>query len=412
MTGAPSIDAGRAADADDPLGTYRGRFEIPDDAVCYLDGNSLGRPPVDVRPTVARLIDEWSDQLVEAWDHWIDRPVAVGDLLAPVLGAGPGQVTIGESTTVALYLTASAALDARRDRPVVVAATDDFPTDRYVVDGLAAATGRTVRWVPSMQPHDVVPALGDDVALLIGSAVNFESAAISDVDGLTAAVHECGGLVVWDCSHAAGAIPLHLDARNVDLAVGCTYKYLHGGPGSPAFVYVASVRQDELRQPIHGWFGQRDQFEMGPTYEPAAGIGSWRIGTPTMFGVEIAAAGIAIVAEAGIEAVRAKSLHLGHVLLDAYDAWFADLGLELGSPRDDDARGGHVALRHPDASRIVRAARAVGVIADFRAPDIVRLGPGPLATSFTELVAGLERLRDTIASGAHQHLPETRGRVT
>ncbi len=412
MSGGPSTEAAQAADAADPIADVRTRFEIPDADVCYLDGNSLGRPARAARAAATAVVDAWADELVVAWEHWIDRPLEIGDVLAPVLGAGPGQVAIGESTTVALYQAVGAALAARPRRTVVVAASDDFPTDRYVVDGLARRTGRSVRWVESMAVEHVVEALNADVVAVVGSVVNFETAAVADHAVLTAAAHEAGALVVWDCSHAAGAIPLGLDAVGADLAVGCTYKYLHGGPGSPAFAYVATERQDELDQPIHGWFGQRDQFAMGPAYDPAPGMGSWRVGTPGMIGLEVAATGIGLVAEVGIDSIRAKSLALGAMMLDAYDAWFADLGLVLASPRDDARRGGHVALRHGDASRIVRAARAVGVVADFRAPDIVRLGPGPLSTSFVELAGGLARLRDVVVSGAHERLPQDPGRVT
>jgi kynureninase len=408
------LTAGAADDADrgDPLRTYRDRFEAPDPSVCYFDGNSLGRPPVAARTVAAELIDAWSDQLVEAWEHWIDRPSAVGDLLAPLLGAAAGQVLVGESTTVALYKAVGAALRARPDRPVIVASRDDFPTDRYVVDGLASAHGRHVRWTASMDTDQLLAAIGDDVAAVVGSVVDFESAAVADVATVTAAAHDIGALVVWDCSHAAGAVPLEVDQDCVDLAVGCTYKYLHGGPGSPAFAYVAERHHGVLRQPVQGWFGQRDQFTMGPDYDPVADITAWQTGTPGMLALEVAAAGIGVVAEAGIEAVRAKSLALGQVLLDASDAWFDDLGFRLASPREDDRRGGHVALRHPEASRIVRAARAVGVVADFRAPDIVRLGPGPLATSFAEVVEGLRRLRDVVRRGDHLRLPDDPGRVT
>ena len=411
MSGGPSLADAADADAADPLGPSRDRFEIPDPTVAYLDGNSLGRPPTAARQIAADLIETWGTQLVGAWDSWIERPLVIGDRVGDLLGAAPGQVVVGDSTTVALHKAVGAAVGARPDRSVIVAAADDFPTDRYVVAGIAASTGRAVRWVDSLATDAVLPALGGDVAVVVGSAVHFETAALTDLAALTEAAHACGAMVVWDCSHAAGAIPLELDAIGADLAVGCTYKYLHGGPGSPAFAYVAG-RHAGLRQPIQGWFGQRDQFAMGAEYDPVPGPTGWQAGTPAMLSLEVAAAGIDIVAEAGIEAVRRKSLALGRVMLDAHDAWFAPLGFALASPRDDARRGGHVALRHADASRIVRAGRAAGVVADFRAPDVVRLGPGPLATSFTELVDGLTRLRDTVADGAHLELPVDPGRVT
>ena len=264
-------DEAVAADETDPLGSFRGRFSIPDPSVSYLDGNSLGRPPLTAATAAGQVLDDWAARLVGAWDDWIDRPLAIGELLGPLLGAAPGQLVIGESTTVALYQAVSAGLAGRPDRRVIVASRDDFPTDRYVVDGVAAATAATVRWTASMDEHDIAAVLDDDVAVVVGSVANFETAAVVDLAAVTDATHDRGGLVVWDCSHAAGAIPLDLDAQGVDLAVGCTYKYLHGGPGSPAFTYVATARQAELRQPIHGWFGQRDQFAMGPSYDPDPG---------------------------------------------------------------------------------------------------------------------------------------------
>ena len=411
MDGGSDLADPARADAADPLAGFLDRFESPDPAVSYLDGNSLGRPPRVARDVASALIDTWARDLVAAWDGWIDRPLAVGDLVAPLVGARPGQVVVGDSTTVALHRALGAAVAARPDRPVVVASSDDFPTDRYVADGVARATGREVRWIRSSSTEEVVDALNPDVAAFVGSAVHFETAALAAVAAITEAAHACGALVVWDCSHAAGAVPLDLDARGVDLAVGCTYKYLHGGPGAPAFTFVAD-RHAGMRQPIQGWFGQRDQFGMGPSYDPVPGAAGWQAGTPAMLSLEVAAAGIAIVAEAGIESIRAKSLRLGEVMIDAHDQWFAPLGFTLASPRDAALRGGHVALRHPDASRIVRAGRAAGVVTDFRAPDLVRLGPGPLATSHRELVDGLERLRDVVTEGRHRSLPVDPGRVT
>jgi kynureninase len=411
MTGGSDLADPSAADASDPLGAFLDRFEAPDPSVSYLDGNSLGRPPRAARAVADALLDTWAGELVGAWDTWIDRPLAVGDLLAPVVGAAPGQVVLGDSTTVALHRALGAAVAARPDRSVIVAASDDFPTDRYVAEGVATATGREVRWVPSLDPDAVLDALGPDVAALLGSVAHFETAGLADITALTEAAQEVGALVVWDCSHAAGAVPLELDRAGADLAVGCTYKYLHGGPGAPAFTYVAA-RHAAMRQPIQGWFGQRDQFAMGPTYEPSPGPSGWLAGTPAMLSLEVAAAGIGIVADAGLDAIRAKSLRLGQVMLDAFDQWFEPLGFTLASPRDPGRRGGHVALRHPDASRVVRAGRTAGVVTDFRGPDLVRLGPGPLATSHRELVEGLRRLRDVVAEGRHQRLPLDPGRVT
>lgn len=410
--GAPTLAWAAAADEADPLAAARTRFEIVDPDVCYFDGNSLGRPPRAASDAAARVLEAWAGELVEAWDTWIDRPLEVGDLLGPVLGAEPGQVVVGESTTVALHQAVSAAVAARSDRRVIVAVADDFPTDRYVVDGIATANGLDVRWTPTAATNDLDAALGDDVAVVVASLVQFETAALAEIAAVTSAVHRNGALVVWDCSHAAGAVPLDLDAHEVDLAVGCGYKYLHGGPGAPAWTYVARRHHDRIRPTIHGWFAQRDQFAMGPVHDPLPGPAGWRMGTPGILGLEVAAAGFREVADADIDTLRTKSSALGEAIIAAYDSWFGDLGLDLASPRDAARRGGHVALRHPEAARIVRRARQLRVVADFRAPDLIRLGPGPLAASFTEVTTGLERLRDLLRAKSYEDVAPPTGRVT
>ncbi len=407
----------------DPLAGYRERFHIPDPDVVYLDDNSLGRPPRTASAAVTAAIEQWAGQLVLAWDDWIDLGLRTGDRLAPLLGRAPGTTLVGESTTVSLYKAVVAVLDeARRagdDRPVVIADRGDFPTDRYVVAGAADAAGGSVHWIDGLTADHVAGALATHrsdsgtarVTAVVGSAVSFVTAALAPVAEITDLVHGAGARVIWDLSHAAGAVPLALDDWDVDLAVGCTYKYLHGGPGAPGYVSVGARAQD-LRQPIHGWFGQRDQFAMGPEYEPLPGVGGWQTGTPPVLGLVAAGCGIDVVAEAGIDAVRARSLVLGRTLLDGWADQLAGLGFELASPTDDAARGGHVALRHADASRIVRAAREQKVIADFRAPDVVRLGPGPLTCRFGEAADGIARIADVVRSGRHLQLPEDPGRVT
>lgn len=397
-----------AADRADPLTALVGAFERPDPGVAYLDGNSLGRPPRATRERLAATVDRWATDLVQGWDDWIDRGLEVGDHLAPVLGAAPGQVIVAESTTVSLYGAVSAVLDARASRSTIVTCAHDFPTDRYVVGGLARSRGMRVHPVALDALAD---AVDDDTAAVVASSAHFETAELADIAAVTAAAHRVGALVVWDGSHAAGAVPLDLDRVGVDVAVGCTYKYLHGGPGAPAWTYVSSG-QPRLRPPIQGWFAQRDQFAMGDAFDPVDGVAGWRAGTPGILGLEAADVGITTVASVPIEAIRTKSLALGRLMLAAADEWFEPLGFTLASPREDRRRGGHVALRHPDASRIVRAGRDVGVIADFRAPDLVRLGPGPLATTRVEVLDGLRRLRDVVAAGDHERLPPEPGRVT
>jgi kynureninase len=378
-----------ALDAADPLAAFRERFVLePDgDDRIYLDGNSLGRLPQATATRIAALVEEWGERLVGAWTDWIDVPVRVGDLLAEgVLGARPGEVLVCDSTTVNLYKLANAALDARPERRAIVADPDDFPTDRYVLEGIAAARGLELRWLSE-------PVVADDVALLVRSHVSYRSGALADVWAITAAAHEAGALVLWDLSHSAGAVPVELEAWDVDLAVGCTYKYLNAGPGSPAFLYVRSGLQPELRSPIQGWFGQRDQFRMGPRYEPAEGIERFHAGTPPVLGLACVETGAALAGEAGLERLRQKSIALTELAIGLHDARLTPLGFELGTPRDPERRGSHVSLRHPEAWRITRALiERAHVVPDFRTPDSVRLGLPPLYTRFVDVWDAIDRL--------------------
>lgn len=392
----------------------RDHFVIPDPTVVYFDGNSLGRPTRRGDRAVRTVLDVWGDRLVEGWDDWIDLPTRAGDALAPLLGRRPGSTILCDSVTVNLY-KAVAALVAASGPGVLLAHAADFPTDRYVLQGLADASGSEIVWVADVTEASVAAAIrgaGAPVVAWVGSAVSFVTAEIAPVRAVTRLVHDAGGAAVWDLSHAVGAIPLALDAWSVDVAVGCTYKYLHGGPGAPGFVSLSESAAASLRQPIQGWMGQRDQFAMAERYDPEHGVASWATGTPGILGLVAASAAIEVVAEAGIDVVRERSLRLGRVLLDGWSDHLAGLGFALASPTDDAARGGHVALRHPDASRIVRAARTDGVIADFRAPDIVRLGPGPLPCTPASAADGVQRLADVVASGRHLDLPADPGRVT
>jgi kynureninase len=395
----------RALDAADPLRSFRERFAIPDRDVVYLDGNSLGRPPLAALEAVRRAGDRWAEALIRGWteDEWLEHPLRVGDLLAQgVLGARPGEVAVGDSTTVNLYRLASAALDARRPRRVVILERSEFPTDRYVVEGLARERDLEIRWlegdpIEGLTTEAVGAALDDDVALVVLSVVNYRSAAIVDVRAVTDAARAAGALVLWDLSHAAGSIPVDLEANGVDLAVGCTYKYLDGGPGAPAFLYVRCELQRELRPPIQGWFAQRDQFEMGPRFERRGSIGGWLVGTPGILALVAAEAGIALTAEAGLAAIRAKGIALTEYAIELLDAWLAPLGCSLGSPRDPSRRGAHVSIRHPDARRLTSDLIARKVIPDFRAPDSIRMGLSPLTTSFEDVHRGLSALRERLA---------------
>ena len=404
-----SVERARALDAADPLAGFRDRFAIPDPSLVYLDGNSLGRPPIAAFEAVESAGRKWSETLIRGWtdEAWLEYPLRVGDRLATgVLGAVAGEVAVTDSTTVNLYRVAVAALEARRPRRVVVIERSEFPTDRYVVEGLARERDLEIRWiegdpVEGLSTADVASALDGDVALVVVSALNYRSAAIVDIAAVTSAARDAGALVIWDLSHAGGSIPVELGANRVDLGVGCTYKYLNGGPGAPAFLYVRRELQDELRPPIQGWFAQRDQFEMGPRFERRQGIAGWLVGTPGILGLAAAEAGIELTAEAGIDRIRAKAIDLTEYAIELFDAWLGPRGFALGSPRDPKRRGAHVSVRHPDAKRLTKALIERNVIPDFRAPDSIRLGLSPLTTTFQDVRRGLAALRDLVA-GHHE----------
>jgi kynureninase len=398
------LERARSLDAADPLAGFRERFAIPDPGLVYLDGNSLGRPPLAALEAVRTLGETWANTLIRGWEEegWLERPLAVGDLLGTgVLGALAGEVAVTDSTTVNLYRLAAAALDARAPRRVVIVERSEFPTDRYVIEGLARERDLEIRWldgdpIEGVSTSEVAGALGGDVALVVLSAVNYRSAAVADIATITSAARGAGALVLWDLSHAGGSIPVELAANRVDLAVGCTYKYLNGGPGAPAYLYVCGELQDELRPPIQGWFAQADQFAMGPRFERRRGIGGWLVGTPGLLGLAAAEAGIALTAEAGIDGIRAKGIALTTFAIELFEAWLAPLGCALGSPRDAARRGAHVAIRHAEASRLTAALIERGVIVDYRAPDSIRIGLSPLTISFEDVHRGTSALRDLL----------------
>lgn len=391
-------------DAADPLAGYRDRFLASPDAVAYLDGNSLGRPLTASADRLDRAVrEEWAGRLIRGWDEgWLDLPLEVGDALGrAVLGAAPGQVAIGDSTTVLLYKVLRAAVDARPGRTEVVIDRDSFPTDRYVLEGIAADRGLTVRWIDT--PHDggvtpelLAPVLGGHTALALLNVVAYRSAFLADVPALTAQLHDAGALAVWDLSHAAGSVPLALDEWDVDLAVGCGYKYLNGGPGAPAFVYVAAAHHGEVAQPIHGWMGSARMFEMPQGYVAAEGVRSFLSGTPPILGMQAIRDMVALLDEAGMPAVRAKS-----ELLTAHAVALADELLPaavLASPRDPARRGSHITLNHPAFESLMPRLWARGVIPDFRRPDGIRLGLSPLSTSFAELEVGVRAIAEELSA--------------
>jgi kynureninase len=389
-------------DAADPLGGYRERFALDDPSLVYLNGNSLGALPLAIaRRMETMLREEWGTALARSWDHWVDLPRRAGDLVGELVGAAPGQVLVADNTTVNLYKLASAALDARPGRHVIVTDYDNFPSDRYVMEGIAFSRGVELRMMGTdinqgLSPDAVRAAVDEDTALVSLSHVAYRSGALADMAAITEIAHSAGALMLWDLCHSAGAVPVELDACDVDLAVGCSYKYLNAGPGAPAFLYVAARLREVLRQPIWGWFSQRDQFAMGPRYDPAEGITKFLTGTPPILGTAAVEEGARLLLEAGIGPMRAKSILLTGYLIDLFDAWLAPLGCELATPRDCGRRGGHVTFCHPEAERLVARLAAENVITDYRTPDRVRFGPTPLTTRFTDVWTAASVLRDIL----------------
>jgi kynureninase len=376
----PTRDEAVHLDVADPLARWRDRFTIADISLVYLDGNSLGMMPRRALTRISEvMLEEWALGLVRSWDHWIDLPQRVGDRLAPLIGAEEGEVVVHDSTTVNLYQIVDAACALRPDRAVIAISSSEFPTDRYVVDGIARARG--------MQVRDGFDQL-DDVAVMVRSVVDYRTAIVADVADETARATAAGAMALWDLSHAAGVLAVDVRSAGVQLAVGCTYKYLHGGPGSPAFSYVARSMQQGLPQPIWGWFAQADQFDMGPRFVPHSDVRRMLLGTPSILALAVADEGIAVTAEAGIELIAAKAQALTGFCLELCDQY----GLRSSTPRDPSRRGAHVAVHHPDARRLVADLADRRVITDFREPDIVRVGCSPLTTRFTDVFDGLATL--------------------
>jgi kynureninase len=392
----------RALDEADELAGFADRFLPIEDpgVVAYLDGNSLGRPP---RATLERLnhlvTQEWGTRMIRSWDEgWMDLPERVGDLLgSAALGAAPGQTIVADSTTVCLHKVLQAAIALRPGRTELVTDTDDFPTDRYVVQSIAERLGLTVRWIESdpacgVRPEQVAEVVGDATAAVTFSHVAYRSAFIVDMAAINDITHAAGAMTVWDLCHSAGSIPVQLDATGTDFAVGCTYKFLNAGPGAPAFLYARAEHHDELQNPLTGWIGNDDVFEMGPVHRPAKGIRRMLSGTPSVTGLAAVEEGVKLLAEAGIGRVRAKSTALTRLAIELADEWLTDF--TVASPREDEIRGGHVTITHPRAQEVSRLLIDNGVIIDFRRPDGIRIGLSPLSTSFAELHAAMARIRD------------------
>ncbi len=396
-----AAEAGRL-DGADPLAHHRDAFVGSETSLIYFDGNSLGRPPRATAGRLARFVtDEWGGRLIRGWDEaWMELPFVIGDRIgALALGAASGQTVIGDSTTVLLYKMLRAALDAQTardpERVEIVVGRDDFPTDRYLVEGIAAERGARVVWVEvdtarGVDADSLRAAVGPRTAVVLLSHVSYRSGFLADGPELTAIAHRAGALVLWDLCHSAGSVPVELDAWNADLAVGCTYKYLNGGPGSPAFAYVASRHHATLTQPVQGWMGAADVFSMGPQYRPAEGMRRFLSGTPPVLAMVAMQDTLDLLDAAGIEAVRAKSIALTEFAVRVADGILSPLGVRLASPRDPAERGGHVTLSHPAMRAVTARLWNDDVIPDYRDPHGLRIGLSPLSTSFAETLAGMQ----------------------
>ena len=412
-------------DKNDPLAHFKSQFVITDPEMCYLDGNSLGRLP---KATITSINDfmskEWGPEVVTGWSHWVDEAQPTGDLLGEAaLGAAPGQVLVCDTTSVNFYQLCLAAIHARPGRKTIITDAANFPTDRYILDGIAKQFGLKLVIIDNedsaIAQHERVttevlaPYLNDDVALVTLEVIQYRSGARTDLKSITDQVRAIGGLVVWDASHAVGAIELNLDANGVDLCVGCTYKYGNSGPGSPAWLYVSKRIQKELQVPIQGWFAQDAQFEMGPVFERSQTIRGFQIASPSLMGIRCVQSAFSMIKEAGIDAIARKAAVGTQMMIELYDEWLAPLGIELNTSRDPKERGGHISLIHPDAAQICVALRTISnVIPDYRTPNSIRLAISPLPTSYVEVWDGFARMRDLVASGRYKEVQEGGSRVT
>ncbi|MDN5762848.1 MAG: aminotransferase class V-fold PLP-dependent enzyme [Microlunatus sp.] len=398
-------------DAEDPLAGFRRHFAGSEDGVVsYLDGNSLGRP---VLQTAARLADfadgAWGRRLIRSWDEaWMEEPTRVGDRLGAVaLGAAPGQTVVGDSTSVLLYKLIRAAVDLDPSRAEIVLDRENFPTDRFILEGIAAERGLTLRWLEvdraaGVQPADLRTVLSERTALVVASHVAYRSGFLADAKAITELTHDAGALILWDLSHSAGSVPVHLDAWRADLAVGCSYKYLNGGPGAPAFGYVRAGLHSRLSQPIWGWMGADDPFAMDRDYRPATGIRQFLTGTPAILAMQPMKLMLELIGQAGIEAIRQKSMLLTEHALDLIDDRLVSSGVTVASPRDPARRGSHVTIEHPDFRDVCARLWRRGVIPDFRSPSGIRIGLSPLSTTFAELELGVEAIGEELVEAENR----------
>lgn len=415
----------KSLDEKDPLREFKKRFVITDPDTCYLDGNSLGRLPHETVKAINDFLhDEWGREVVVGWGHWIDEAQSTGNLIGKAaLGAAPGQILACDTTSVNIYQLASAAIKARPGRKTIITDAANFPTDRYILQGLAEAHGLNLITIdnenPEISQNELITPkllekyLSDDVALVSLQVIQYRSGARQDVKALTQLIHKYGALVLWDAAHAIGSIELNLDRDNVDLAVGCTYKYGNSGPGAPAWLYVNKKIQNELQVSIQGWFAQRDQFAMGPLFEKDQSIRGFQIASPSIIGLRCVNTAFKMIEEAGISEIEKKCAVGTAMMVELVEKWLKPLGFTLVTPSSAEQRGGHITIAHPEAERISIALRKyANTVADYRTPNSIRLAISPLATSYTEVFDGFSRIRDLVSSKQYEKVATGESRVT
>ena len=423
MNYSTSLDFAEQLDQQDTLARYRDQFVSKDPDLIYLDGNSLGRLPKSVIERMKKAVEEeWGTDLIRGWNKgWWEAPTRIGEKIASLLGAAEGQVVVGDQTSINLFKLSTAALTLQPKKKRIITDTFNFPSDLYILQGINRLLGNNHEIIRiGASDNDITPdiaalerAINEDTALVTLSHVTFKSGYLYDMAHITDLAHRKGALVLWDLSHSAGAVPIELDTCNVDFAIGCTYKYLNGGPGAPAFLYVNKRIQNEVTSPIWGWWGQKDPFEFDLDYQPAPGVQRFLVGTAPILSMLAMEAALTPLLEAGMDALRAKSVLMTDYASYLTDHLLAPLGFSLGSPRDSARRGSHISIRHKEGYRINRAMiEELNVIPDFRAPDNIRLGFAPLYISFTDIWEGFDRIRKVVEEKRYEKYPKQKLKVT
>lgn len=404
MTPSPDAQAIAAMDLADPLAALRARFVLPEGEI-YLDGNSLG-PACEAALAQLQIAaqDEWSRGLIRSWNDagWFDLPLRLGDQIGRLIGAAPGQTVVADTTSTNIYKALHAALGLRPGRKVIVAEAGSFPTDLYIAQGVASLFPEIELRLEGRSGDSIEAMIDADTAVVLVNHVNYRSGALRDMAALTAHAHAAGALMIWDLCHSAGALPVTLDAAGADFAVGCSYKYLNGGPGAPAFIYAAARHLPHVRQPLSGWWGHAKPFDFQPDFHPAPGISRFQCGTQPMLSLRALAGALSLWEGVSMADLRAKSMALSDMFIALVEDQCAGLGLTLESPRLAEARGSQVAFGHDNAYPVMQALIARGVIGDFRAPNILRFGFAPLYISFADVARAVSVLRDVLHSGVWQ----------